>query len=109
MLTGCMRISKESIFTGLNNFTTFTIADVDFDEYFGFTDQEVRDLLTYYECTDKYESIKEWYDGYRFGNVDVYLSLIHILEKSPAVHMRFIAAFVRYCPLQDRKVKQKAG
>lgn len=72
VLTGCMRISKESIFTGLNNFTTFTIADVDFDEYFGFTDQEVRDLLTYYECTDKYESIKEWYDGYRFGNMDVY-------------------------------------
>lgn len=72
VLTGCMRISKESSFTGLNNFTTFTIADVDFDEYFGFTDQEVRDLLTYYECADKYESIKEWYDGYRFGNVDVY-------------------------------------
>ena len=72
VLTGCMRISKESIFTGLNNFTTFTIADVDFDEYFGFTDQEVRDLLMYYECADKYESIKEWYDGYRFGNVDVY-------------------------------------
>ena len=72
VLTGCMRISKESIFTGLNNFTTFTIADVDFDEYFGFTDQEVRDLLTYYECADKYESIKEWYDGYRFGNVDIY-------------------------------------
>ena len=72
VLTGCMRISKESIFTGLNNFTTFTIADVDFDEYFGFTDQEVRDFLTYYECADKYESIKEWYDGYRFGDVDVY-------------------------------------
>lgn len=72
VLTGCMRISKESIFTGLNNFTIFTIADVDFDEYFGFTDQEVRDLLTYYECADKYESIKEWYDGYLFGNVDVY-------------------------------------
>ena len=72
VMTGCMRISKESIFTGLNNFTTFTITDVDFDEYFGFTDQEVRDLLTYYECTDKYESIKEWYDGYRFGNVEVY-------------------------------------
>lgn len=71
-LTGCMRISKESIFTGLNNFTTFTITDVDFDEYFGFTDQEVHDLLTYYECTDKYECMKEWYDGYRFGNVEVY-------------------------------------
>ena len=72
VMTGCMRISKESIFTGLNNFTTFTITDVDFDEFFGFTDQEVRDLLAYYECTDKYQSIKEWYDGYRFGNVDVY-------------------------------------
>ena len=72
VLTGCMRISKESIFTGLNNFTTFTIADVDFDEYFGFTDQEVRDLLTYYECADKYESIKEWYDGYHFGKADIY-------------------------------------
>lgn len=72
VMTGCMRISKESIFTGLNNFTTFTITDVDFDEYFGFTDQEVRDLLTYYECADKYERVKEWYDGYRFGNADVY-------------------------------------
>ena len=72
VMTGCMRISKESIFTGLNNFTTFTITDVDFDEFFGFTDQEVRDLLAYYECTDKYQSIKEWYDGYRFGNVEVY-------------------------------------
>ena len=72
VMTGCMRISKESIFTGLNNFTTFTITDVDFDEYFGFTDREVRKLLKYYACTDKYESIKEWYDGYRFGNVEVY-------------------------------------
>lgn len=72
VMTGCMCISKESIFTGLNNFTTFTITDVDFDEYFGFTDREVRKLLKYYACTDKYESIKEWYDGYRFGNVEVY-------------------------------------
>ena len=72
VMTGCMRISKESIFTGLNNFTTFTITDVDFDKYFGFTDREVRELLKYYACTDKYESIKEWYDGYRFGNVVVY-------------------------------------
>ena len=72
VMTGCMRISKESIFTGLNNFTTFTITDVDFDEYFGFTDQEVRDLLAYYEYSSKCESIKEWYDGYCFGNVEVY-------------------------------------
>lgn len=72
VMTGCMRISKESIFTGLNNFNTFTITDVDFDEYFGFTDQEVRDLLAYYECTEKYQSVKKWYDGYRFGNMEVY-------------------------------------
>lgn len=72
VMTGCMRISKESIFTGLNNFSTFTITDVDFDEYFGFTDQEVRELLTYYECTEKYQSVKEWYDGYQFGNIEVY-------------------------------------
>lgn len=72
VITGCMRISKESIFTGLNNFTTFTITDADFDEYFGFTDQEVRSLLAYYECMDKYQSIKDWYDGYRFGNINVY-------------------------------------
>ena len=57
VLTGCMRISKESIFTGLNNFTTFTIADVDFDKYFGFTDWEVRELLTYYDCNDKYGNL----------------------------------------------------
>ena len=57
VLTGCMRISKESIFTGLNNFTTFTIADVDFDEYFGFTDWQVRELLTYYDCNDKYGNL----------------------------------------------------
>ena len=57
VLTGCMRISKESIFTGLNNFTTFTIADVDFDKYFGFTDWEVRELLTYYDFNDKYGNL----------------------------------------------------
>ena len=57
VLTGCMRISKESIFTGLNSFTTFTIADVDFDKYFGFTDWEVRELLTYYDCNDKYGNL----------------------------------------------------
>ena len=72
VMTGCMRISKESIFTGLNNFSTFTITDVDFDEYFGFTNDEVLELLEYYECTEKYQSVKEWYDGYRFGNVEVY-------------------------------------
>lgn len=72
VLTGCMRISKESIFTELNNFEVLSVADVRFDEYFGFTDQEVRKLLEYYHLSDKYQQIKEWYDGYQFGNVEVY-------------------------------------
>lgn len=72
VLTGCMRISRESIFTGLNNFQVLSISDVGFDEYFGFTDNEVRQLLCYYRQEQLYESIREWYDGYRFGNVDVY-------------------------------------
>lgn len=72
VLTGCMRISKESIFTGLNNLKVLSIADVRFDEYFGFTDQEVRKMLDYYGFSDKYEATKEWYDGYQFGNVNVY-------------------------------------
>ena len=72
VLTGCLRIAKESIFTGLNNPKILSITTVRFDEYFGFTDQEVRDLLAYYGLEDKYEAIKDWYDGYRFGNTDVY-------------------------------------
>ena len=72
VLTGCMRISKESIFTGLNNFTVLSCSDVEFDEYFGFTDEEVRKLLEDYGLSDHYLTIKEWYDGYRFGNMEVY-------------------------------------
>ncbi len=72
VLTGCLRISKESIFTGLNNLKVLTIADERFDEYFGFTDKEVKDLLEYYDVTDHYEEVKRWYDGYQFGNVEVY-------------------------------------
>lgn len=72
VLTGCLRISKESIFTGLNNLRCFSITSVRFDEYFGFTNQEVRKMLEYYDLQDKYEVMKEWYDGYRFGNTDVY-------------------------------------
>lgn len=72
VLTGCMRISKESIFTGLNNLSVLSISDVEFDEYFGFTDREVKELLEYYGLSGNYEMIREWYDGYRFGNVDVY-------------------------------------
>lgn len=72
VLTGCMRISKESIFAGLNNLRICPTTDVNFDEFFGFTDKEVKALLEYYDCSDRYNEIKEWYDGYRFGNVEVY-------------------------------------
>ncbi len=72
VLTGCLRISKESIFTGLNNLKVLTISDERFDEYFGFTDQEVKGLLAYYGVMDHYEEVKRWYDGYQFGNVEVY-------------------------------------
>ena len=72
VLTGCLRISKESIFTGLNNLKVLTIADERFDEYFGFTDKEVKELLEYYGVTEHYGAVKRWYDGYQFGNVGVY-------------------------------------
>lgn len=72
VLTGCLRISKESIFTGLNNFKDLSIADARFDEQFGFTDSEVRDILEEYGVSDKISEVKDWYDGYRFGKADVY-------------------------------------
>lgn len=72
VLTGCLRVAKESIFTGLNNFNVNSITNVDFDEYFGFTDMEVKQLLSDYNQEEHYETVKEWYDGYRFGNIDVY-------------------------------------
>ena len=71
-MTGCLRVSKESIFTGLNNFKILSITDTRFDEQFGFTDTEVRKLLLDYYLEDRFEEVKEWYDGYRFGNADVY-------------------------------------
>ncbi|WP_251207535.1 AAA family ATPase [Acetatifactor aquisgranensis] len=72
VLTGCLRIAKESIFTGLNNFNTFSVTDVPFGEYFGFTDKEVAAMLEYYGVADKFDIVKNWYDGYRFGMSDVY-------------------------------------
>lgn len=72
VMTGCMRVSKESIFTGLNNLKVLSITDERYDEYFGFTDTEVKEMLKYYEIEDHYEEIKSWYDGYRFGNTKVY-------------------------------------
>ena len=72
VLTGCLRVAKESIFTGLNNFKVLSIIDPRFDEHFGFTDAEVKRLLADYGLESHFDEIKEWYDGYRFGDVDVY-------------------------------------
>ena len=72
VLTGCLRISKESIFTGLNNFKVYTVKDVRYKEYFGFTDEEVKQMLVYYGFTDQYYAVKEWYDGYLFGDLGIY-------------------------------------
>lgn len=72
VLTGCLRVSKESIFTGLNNFKVLSIADARFDEQFGFTDEEVRGLLADYQLSSHFAEAKEWYNGYHFGNADVY-------------------------------------
>ena len=72
VLTGCLRVSKESIFTGLNNFEINSIVDIDHDEQFGFTDDEVMKLLSDYDRSERYPDVKEWYDGYHFGNADIY-------------------------------------
>ena len=72
VLTGCLRIFKESIFTGFNNMKVLSITDPRFDEHFGFTDAEVRQMLEYYGLGDRYDLVKAWYDGYRFGSTDVY-------------------------------------
>lgn len=72
VLTGCLRISKESIFTGLNNFKVLSITDNRYSGYFGFTDREVREILEYYELSDHYAAVKDWYDGYQFGETSVY-------------------------------------
>lgn len=72
VLTGCLRVAKQSIFTGLNNFKIYSITDVRFDEYFGFTDSEVKEMLAYYGQEAKVQTVREWYDGYHFGTLDVY-------------------------------------
>ena len=72
VLTGCLRISKESIFTGFNNFSVYTIKEVQYNEYFGFTDAEVKELLAYYGFAEKYDAVRKWYDGYRFGELEIY-------------------------------------
>lgn len=72
VLTGCLRVAKESIFTGLNNLRVLTITSRQFDEHFGFLDREVKELLEFYGLSDRFDLVKEWYDGYRFGSEDVY-------------------------------------
>ncbi len=90
VLSGCMRISKESIFTGLNNFNVYTVKEVQYNEYFGFSDVEVRKILEYYGFMGRYDAIKEWYDGYRFGELEIYcpwdvVSYCHALKMNPSV------------------------
>lgn len=72
VLTGCLRVSKESIFTGLNNFKVYSADDVRYDEEFGFTNEEVKKLLANYNLQEHFEKVKEWYDGYHFGGADIY-------------------------------------
>ncbi len=71
-ITGCLRISKESIFTGLNNLSIVSIRSTNFDEYFGFKVNEVEQMCHYYDMDDKYETVKDWYNGYTFGQTDIY-------------------------------------
>ena len=89
VLTGCLRISKESIFTGLNNFNVYTVKDVQYNEFFGFLDREVQNLLKYYGFMEKYDVVKKWYDGYNFGKLEVYcpwdvVSYCHALRMEPS-------------------------
>lgn len=72
VLTGCLRVSKESIFTGLNNFKVYAMDDVRYDEEFGFTNADVEKLLADYKLQEHFAEIKEWYDGYHFGDTDIY-------------------------------------
>lgn len=72
VLTGCLRISKESIFTGLNNLNVYSVTDNAFSQYFGFTEQEVKQITDYYNLSDCFDTIKEWYDGYLFGETEIY-------------------------------------
>lgn len=88
VVTGCLRISKESIFTGMNHFVPDSILDDRFDEYIGFTESDVQELLAATDFSDRAETIREWYDGYHFGNVDVYcpwdvLNYLNDLQKNP--------------------------
>ncbi|MDE5582187.1 MAG: ATP-binding protein [Ruminococcus sp.] len=86
VLTGCLRISKESIFTGLNNLKVYSVSDAAFSQYFGFTEQEVRELAEYYNISERFDEIKTWYDGYRFGKTEIYnpWSVLNYIKDSVA-------------------------
>lgn len=86
ILTGCLRISKESIFTGLNNLKINSIKTVDCSEYFGFTESEVKKLAAYYGVSEKFDEIKKWYDGYLFGKTDIYNPWSVLNYISTAIH-----------------------
>ena len=93
MLTGCLRVSKESIFTGLNNFKVLSIMDTRFDEHFGFTDADVKQILADYDLPDHFADTKAWYDGYRFGDADVYcpwdvINYVDLLKSDPKAKPR---------------------
>ena len=82
-LTGILRVAKESIFSGMNNLKTYSILDDGYSSYFGFTEKEVKDMLRYYGKDDKYNELSEWYDGYRFGNTEIFnpWSVINYISK----------------------------
>ena len=85
VMTGCLRISKESIFTGLNNFKTYSLLDEMNEEYFGFNENEVKQLLEDYQLSSYMDEVKEWYDGYLFGNIEIYnpwSTLMYVDKKS---------------------------
>ena len=95
VMTGCLRISKESIFTGLNNLKINSILDTQYSEHFGFTQEEIDEIIKYYELEEKREEIKEWYDGYQFGSKDIYnpWSILYYIDQARANKNRFPEAY----------------
>lgn len=118
VLTGCLRIARESVFTGLNNFNVFSVTDNRFAPQFGFTSEDVRLLLEYYHLEEKFDLIRKWYDGYRFGNIEVYcpwdvINYVNLLRADPEALPRaywinssgndIIKAFIRMATLGTRR------
>ena len=95
VMTGCLRISKESIFTGLNNLKINSILDTQYSEHFGFTQEEIDEIIKYYELEEKREEIKEWYDGYQFGSKDIYnpWSILYYIDQARVNKNRFPEAY----------------